>query len=124
MTIRRAALVHDGGRVAVPTGIWQTAAPLTPDEWEQVRLYAYHSDQVLSRSPFLAALSPVATSHHERLDGSGYHRRLAAAMLAPTARLLAAADAYHAMTEPRPHREALSPQQAAETLSREPAPEV
>ena len=82
-------------------------------------LHAYHSERVLCRSPFLAALTPVATSHHERLDGSGYHRRAAAAALTPPARLLAAADAYHAMTEPRPHREALSPERAAATLSQE-----
>jgi HD-GYP domain-containing protein (c-di-GMP phosphodiesterase class II) len=119
VTVRRGALVHDLGRVAVPVRIWQKAAPLTPDEWEQVRLHAYHSERVLTRSPFLAALAPVATTHHERLDGSGYHRGAVAPALPRSARLLAAADAYHAMTEPRPHRPALSPQQAAETLSQE-----
>ena len=117
--IRRAALVHDLGRVGVPVRIWQKAAPLTPDEWERVRLHAYHSERVLTRSPFLAALAPVATFHHERLDGSGYHRGAAAAALTRPARVLAAADAYHAMTEPRPHRRALPPGQAAETLSQE-----
>jgi HD-GYP domain-containing protein (c-di-GMP phosphodiesterase class II) len=117
--IRRSAQVHDLGCVAVPTRIWQKAAPLTPDDWEHVRLHAYQSERVLTRSPFLATLAPVATFHHERLDGSGYHRGTAAAALAPPTRLLAAVDAYHAMTEPRPHREALSPERAAETLSRE-----
>jgi HD-GYP domain-containing protein (c-di-GMP phosphodiesterase class II) len=117
--IRRGALVHDLGRVAVPVRIWQKAAPLTPDDWERVRLHAYHSERVLSRSPFLAAVASVASFHHERLDGSGYHRGTAAAALTVPARLLAAADAYHAMTEPRPHREALSPGQAAETLGQE-----
>ena len=117
--IRRGALVHDLGRVAVPVRIWQKAAPLTPDDWERVRLHAYHSERVLARSPFLAALAPVASFHHERLDGSGYHRGTAAAALTPPARLLAAADAYHAMTEPRPHRVALSSGQAAEAVGRE-----
>ena len=117
--VRRGALVHDLGRVAVPVRVWQKAAPLTPDDWERVRLHAYHSERVLARSPFLAALAPVAGFHHERLDGSGYHRGTAAAEIAPPARLLAAADAYHAMTEPRPHRAALSPGQAAEALGRE-----
>lgn len=74
VALRRAAHVHDLGRVAVPARIWQKAAPLTPDEWERVRLHGYHSERVLCRSPFLAALAPVATSHHERLDGTGYHR--------------------------------------------------
>jgi hypothetical protein len=121
MRVRRGALVHDLGRVAVPVRIWQKAAPLTPDDWERVRLHAYHSERVLTRSRFLAALAPVASFHHERLDGSGYHRGTAAAEIAPPARLLATADAYHAMTEPRPHRAALSPEQAAEALGREAA---
>jgi HD-GYP domain-containing protein (c-di-GMP phosphodiesterase class II) len=119
VSIRRGALVHDLGRVAVPVRIWQKAAPLTPDDWERVRLHAYHCERVLARSPFLAALAPVATFHHERLDGSGYHRGTTAAALTPSARLLAAADAYHAMTEPRPHRQARSPGRAAETLTKE-----
>jgi HD-GYP domain-containing protein (c-di-GMP phosphodiesterase class II) len=119
LAIRRAALVHDVGRVAVPVRIWEKPAPLSADEWERVRLHAYHSERVLCRSPFLAALVPVATCHHERLDGSGYHRGTSGAALTPAARLLAAADAYHAATEPRPHREALSPDQAAETVSGE-----
>jgi HD-GYP domain-containing protein (c-di-GMP phosphodiesterase class II) len=117
--VRRAALVHDVGRVAVAAGIWQKPAPLSPDEWERVRLHAYHSERVLAPSPFLAALAPAATAHHERLDGSGYHRGAGAPALGPPARLLAAADAYRAMTEPRPHREALSPAKAAEALGRE-----
>ncbi len=117
--IRRAALVHDLGRVAVPAGIWLKAGPLSADEWEQVRLHAYHSERVLSRSPFLSALAPAATAHHERLDGSGYHRGAAAPALAPGAGLLAAADAYAAMTEPRPHRAALPAARAAEALGAE-----
>jgi HD-GYP domain-containing protein (c-di-GMP phosphodiesterase class II) len=117
--VRRAAFVHDVGRVAVPVLTWQKPAPLTPDEWEQVRLHAYHTERVLSRSPYLATLAPVATTHHERLDGSGYHRGATAASLTPPARVLAAADAYHGMTEPRPYREPLSSGQAADALSQE-----
>ena len=117
--VRRAAWVHDLGRVAIPLAIWHKPGPLAPDEWERVRLHAYHSERVLARSPFLAALASVATAHHERLDGSGYHRGAAAGALPLPARLLAAADAYCAMTEPRAHREPLSPDAAAETLGRE-----
>ena len=69
-----AALVHDLGRVAVNARIWQKPGPLTADELEQVRLHPYHSERVLARSEFLAALAAVAGAHHERLDGSGYHR--------------------------------------------------
>ena len=119
VTARRAAFVHDVGRVAIPVRIWQAAAPLTPDDWEQVRLHAYHSERVLNRSPYLAQLGLVAAAHHERLDGSGYHRGATAAGLPRPARLLAAADAYHAMTEPRPHRGPLSPEAAAAALGEE-----
>ena len=117
--LRRAAVVHDIGRVAVPVRVWQKRGPLTPGEWERVRLHAYHTERVLCRSPFLATLTPVATAHHERLDGSGYHRGTGAAALTPAARLLAASDAYHAMTEPRPHRAALAAESAAMTLTDE-----
>jgi HD-GYP domain-containing protein (c-di-GMP phosphodiesterase class II) len=116
---RRAGMVHDLGRVAVPVRIWQKTAPLTPDEWERVRLHAYQSERLFTRSRFLAELSSVASFHHERLDGSGYHRGAASAAIAPAGRLLAAADVYHAMTESRPHREAQSPQEAAELLGAE-----
>ena len=118
-TVRRAASVHDIGRVAIPVRIWQKPGELTSDEWEQVRLHAYHSERILSRSPLLAALAPVATTHHERVDGSGYHRGSAGPALTPAARLVAAADAFHAMTEPRPHRKALTRQEAAEALGGE-----
>jgi HD-GYP domain-containing protein (c-di-GMP phosphodiesterase class II) len=119
LALLRAALVHDVGRVAVPVRIWQYAGPLSPDDWERVRLHAYHTERVLDRSPFLASLAPIAAFHHERLDGTGYHRGTTAAALAMPARVLAAADAYHAMTEPRPHRAALSPDQAAKTVGEE-----
>jgi putative nucleotidyltransferase with HDIG domain len=118
-TLRRAGLVHDIGRVAVGARTWQNPGPLSPDEWEHVRLHAYHTERVLSRSPFLAGLAQVAGAHHERLDGSGYHRGAMGAELPMSARLLAAADVYHAMTEPRPHRTALAPEQAAQELARE-----
>jgi HD-GYP domain-containing protein (c-di-GMP phosphodiesterase class II) len=117
--IRRSALVHDIGRVAVPVRIWQKPGPLTTDEWERVRLHSYYSERILCRSTFLAGLSSVATAHHERLDGSGYHRGLSGAGLSRPARLLAAADSYHAMTEARPHREPLPPQTAAASLSQD-----
>ena len=115
----RAALVHDLGRVAVPVRIWEKTGPLTLDDWEQVRLHAYQTERLLTQSAFLAALIPAAGFHHERLDGSGYHRGVGASSLHPLARLLAAADAYHAMTEPRPHRAAFSPAEAAKILTNE-----
>ncbi len=90
----RAGLVHDLGRVAVPTGVWEKPGPLNPDEWELVRLHPYHSGRILTRSPELAPLSAVVSRHHERLDGSGYPMGVSAAELDVTTRLLAAAATY------------------------------
>jgi HD-GYP domain-containing protein (c-di-GMP phosphodiesterase class II) len=117
--IRRAGLLHDLGRVAVHPRIWQKPGPLTAADWEEVRLHPYHTERILSRSPFLSALSSVAGAHHERLDGSGYHRGATGPELALPARLLGAADAYHAMTELRPHRDALPRERAAQLLADE-----
>jgi HD-GYP domain-containing protein (c-di-GMP phosphodiesterase class II) len=117
--LRRAGLLHDIGRVGVSAGVWGKAAALSDREWEQVRLHVYYTDRVLARPEPLARLGAVASQHHERIDGSGYHRSIAGPSLSPAARILAAADAYQAMTEPRPHRRALSPAQAADELGRE-----
>ena len=114
-----AALVHDLGRVGVSAGVWGKSGPLTAGEWEAVRLHPYQTGRVLGRAPFLARLSTIASLHHERLDGSGYFRGAPAGQLPPAARVLAAADAYHAMREPRPHRPALAADDAAAELDRE-----
>ncbi len=119
--LRRAALVHDLGRLAVGAAIWNKPGHLTVDEWEQVRLHPYHTERILCRSLFLARLVPAAGAHHERLDGSGYHRGTSGADLAVSARLLAAADAFHAMTEPRPFRPAFSGAEAADRLAHDAA---
>jgi HD-GYP domain-containing protein (c-di-GMP phosphodiesterase class II) len=116
LAISRAGLLHDVGRSAVDPRIWEKSGLLTADEWEQVRLHPYHTERVLVRSPFLAPLARIASAHHERMDGSGYHRGLNAASLPPAARLLAAADAYRAKTEPRAYRDALDSHTAAERL--------
>jgi HD-GYP domain-containing protein (c-di-GMP phosphodiesterase class II) len=114
-----AGLLHDVGRVGVRNGIWEKPAPLTTSEWEAVRLHPYHSERVLSSSPALASLAPLAGMHHERCDGSGYYRGVGADALPVGARVLAAADAYHAMTEPRPYRPALPAEQAGRELRSE-----
>jgi HD-GYP domain-containing protein (c-di-GMP phosphodiesterase class II) len=117
--VRRAALVHDLGRVGVPNSIWERPGPLTADERERVRLHPYLTERVLAHAPALAPLASLAALHHERLDGSGYHRACGAASLPVPARILAAADVYHALTEPRPHRPARTEQEAAGTLKSE-----
>jgi len=115
--IRIAALLHDLGRVSVPNGIWDKPGKLNPAEWERVRLHAYHSERILAQSPLLAAYAPLAGQHHERVDGSGYHRGLA--QPSREALLLGAADAYHALTEERAHRSAYEPERAAKLLADE-----
>jgi HD-GYP domain-containing protein (c-di-GMP phosphodiesterase class II) len=114
--VRAAGLFHDLGRVSVPNGIWEKSGRLSAGEWERVRLHPYYTERVLERSPALAPLALVAGSHHERLDGSGYHRGATAAQLGVGARLLAAADAFDAMTHDRPYRGALGPEQARAEL--------
>jgi HD-GYP domain-containing protein (c-di-GMP phosphodiesterase class II) len=114
--LRRAGLVHDLGRVAVPNGIWDKAGPLTTPEWERVRLHPYLTERILTRCGSLASLVQPASSHHERLDGSGYHRSLAAEALSRRDRILAAADVYAALIADRPHRPALAADDAARTL--------
>jgi response regulator RpfG family c-di-GMP phosphodiesterase/DNA-binding CsgD family transcriptional regulator len=116
VAIRRAGLLHDVGRVGVSAAIWVKPGPLSEREWERVRMHPYYTERVLARPPALARLGTLASLHHERLDGSGYHRALPANMLSPAARILAAADVYHAMIEPRPYRSARTPEAAAEEL--------
>lgn len=118
-SVRRAGCLHDLGRVAISSGIWGKPGPLSFGEWERVRLHPYYTERIFARAPGLAALGSLAALHHERLDGSGYHRGLPIAMIPVPARILAAADVYHAMTEPRPHRPALPAEQAAGELRRE-----
>ena len=114
-----AALLHDLGRVGVSDAIWEKPGPLTSAEWEQVRMHPYHSERILATSHALESMAPIAGMHHERLDGSGYHRGCRAAAIPAASRILAAADAFHAMTETRPHRAALTPERAGEELVRD-----
>jgi HD-GYP domain-containing protein (c-di-GMP phosphodiesterase class II) len=114
-----AALLHDVGRVGVSNAVWEKRGPLTSLEWEQVRMHGYYSERILASSPSLEAISTTAGMHHERLDGSGYHRCSAAAAIPMPVRILAAADAFAAMVRARPHRAALDEDQAAGVLSAE-----
>lgn len=118
-SVRRAALLHDLGRIGVPTGIWDKPGSLTEPEWERVRMHPYLTERVLARSEALAPLGAIGALHHERLDGSGYHRGLAAPSIPMAARILAAADFFQTKIEPRPHRSALSLEAAADQTKRE-----
>jgi HD-GYP domain-containing protein (c-di-GMP phosphodiesterase class II) len=115
-TIRRAALVHGWGRLGVSNAIWDKGGPLGAGEWERVRMHPYLAERMLRQSAALAPLGSIAVQLRERLDGSGYPRGLSGSAISRPARILAAADAYQAMREPRPHREALSADQASDEL--------
>jgi HD-GYP domain-containing protein (c-di-GMP phosphodiesterase class II) len=115
-SVRRAALVHDLGRLGVSNAIWDKPEPLTPSEWERVRLHPYLTERMLASATTLAPLGALAAHHHERCDGSGYPRGQPGDALSIEAKILAAADAYRAMLEPRPHRPARTPDGAEAEL--------
>jgi DNA-binding CsgD family transcriptional regulator len=112
-----AALLHDLGRVGISNAIWEKPGPLTAAEWEQVRMHPYHSERILATSRALEPVAPIAGMHHERLDGSGYHRGCRGRDIPVACRILAAADAFQAMTQPRPHRDALTADHAQGELT-------
>jgi response regulator RpfG family c-di-GMP phosphodiesterase len=119
--VRRAALATDLGRVGVSNAIWEKPGPLGFGEWERVRLHPHFTERAFAQSRELAAIGVLAGSHHERLDGSGYHRGTRGSALDQAARILAAADCYCAMREPRPYRAALDRGAAESELLRESA---
>jgi len=116
---RRAALIHDIGRFGVAGSVWDKPGSLTSSDRERMRMHVYYVERIFNRPEPLRRIGLLAATHHERMDGSGYHRGIGATMLATPARLLAAADVYHAMTQPRPHRGAMSESDAARELRRE-----
>lgn len=118
-TLRRAGLVHDLGRLGVSNSIWDKPGPLGAGEWERVRLHPHITERMLRQSEALAPLGAIAVLHRERLDGSGYPRGLAGGAISRPGRILGAADAYQAMREPRPYREALSPETVVAELRAE-----
>ncbi|KAA1422699.1 HD domain-containing protein [Mumia zhuanghuii] len=114
--VRVAGHLHDVGRVGISSRIWDLTRPWTAAEEDQARLHAYHTERVLARTPELERIAGIAAAHHERCDGSGYHRGLRGDMLVIGARLLAAADAYRTLIEDRPHRTGLPAAQARQRL--------
>ena len=114
-----AALLHDLGRAGVSNAVWEKPGPLTAAEWEQVRMHPYYSERILATSASLAPMAAVVGLHHERLDGSGYHRGCGGGDLGISARILAAADSFQAMTQRRPHRPALDADRAGDELLRD-----
>jgi HD-GYP domain-containing protein (c-di-GMP phosphodiesterase class II) len=116
--LRRAALVHDFGTTAVPNSIWDKPGALTRAEFDRVELHPMLTEQMLRRSAALAALNAVACAHHEKCDGSGYHKRVRADAREPGACVLAATEIYVGLTTERADRSPLSAADAAAELRR------
>ena len=117
--LKLAGLLHDVGRAGVSNDVWDKPGSLTESQRERMQLHAYYTQRILARLQGLGRAASLAAAHHERLDGSGYHRGILGHDLTAPARILAAADVYHALTEDRPHRRALAPEAAAQTLEHE-----
>jgi HD-GYP domain-containing protein (c-di-GMP phosphodiesterase class II)/DNA-binding CsgD family transcriptional regulator len=114
--LRLAAHLHDLGHVAVPAAIWQLPRAWQPRERERAHSHTFWTENILGAAAPLARIAKIAGAHHERLDGSGYHRALRDATLSRAARLLAAADVATALREPRPHRAAMNREAARQVL--------
>lgn len=119
VALRRAGLLHGFGRMGISNAILDKPRSLGPGEWERVRMQPYITERMLHHSPALAPLGALVVLHRERLDGSGYPRRLSGTSISRQGRLLATAEAYQAMREPRPYRAARSPEAAARELRSE-----
>jgi HD-GYP domain-containing protein (c-di-GMP phosphodiesterase class II) len=118
-TLRRAGLAQGLGRLGVSNAIWDKQGPLGPGEWERVRLQPYLTGRILEQSRGLTSVGSLALQLRERMDGSGYPRGLPGPEIGMPARVLAAADVYQSMVEPRPHRPARSPEDAADEMRTE-----
>ncbi len=105
--IRRAALLHDLGKLSVSNAILEKPGQLNAAEWEIVKRHPYYTYEILHRIPRFELLAEIAASHHEKLDGSGYFRGYQAEQLPLAARILAVADIYDALAARRPYRDAM-----------------
>ncbi len=118
-TVRRAGQVHDLGMVGVPIRVLVKPGRLSPADWERVRMHPHHTQRVLSLAAPLRNVAAIAGLHHERLDGSGYHRGLHESGLSLSARILAVAEVHQSMSEDRARRPPLAPAEAVRQLREE-----
>jgi putative nucleotidyltransferase with HDIG domain len=116
--VRRAALLHDLGKLAVPNTILDKSGDLTADEWDIVVQHPRLTKEILARIDSFAELAEIAGAHHEKLDGSGYPDGLSGDQLCLEARIIAVADIYQAMTEGRPYRAGMSHGEAMRTMTK------
>ncbi len=116
--LRHAALLHDIGKIAVPSEILNKPGPLTDEEFEQVKRHSIAGPRMLERVPRLRPSLPLIRSAHERWDGAGYPDGLVAEQIPLGARIIAVCDAFHAMTSDRPYRDAMPRHEALAELGR------
>jgi len=111
-----AALLHDIGKIAIPIGVLQKPGALTDTEWTVMREHPGTGADMLQRVAKLRHIAHIVRSHHERMDGCGYPDRLRGADIPLEARVVAVADAFHAMVTKRSYREAISAKAALDIL--------
>lgn len=116
--LRRAAELHDVGKIAVPDSILFKPGPLDDAEWECMRLHTVVGERILLSVPSLEPVAKLVRSSHERVDGTGYPDQLAGEDIPLGARIVAVCDAFDAMVGDRPYRDPMSPRQAMEELKR------
>jgi putative nucleotidyltransferase with HDIG domain len=116
--LRRGALLHDVGKLGVSNAILDKPGPLDDDEWACMRQHPVHTEDILGRIGAFAELARVAGAHHERLDGTGYPRRLSADQIALETRIITTADVFDAISADRPYRSAVPIPQTLELMRR------
>ena len=115
--LRHAGLVHDLGKLTVPNSILEHPGKLDDDQWKVVRQHPSYTFDVLARVPILEELALDAASHHERVDGRGYHRGLTGDQMSLTSRILAVADVMDALAADRPYRAGMAPEKVLGILT-------
>ena len=114
--LRYAGIFHDVGKIAVPDALINKPGPLSDQEWELIKQHPVAGAEILAPVPFLYGVRTIVRHAHEHWDGSGYPDGLAGAQIPLGARIVLAADAYHAMTSDRPYRRGMSDSEAQREL--------
>jgi HD-GYP domain-containing protein (c-di-GMP phosphodiesterase class II) len=115
--LKRAALLHDIGKLGVSNSILDKPDKLDPDEWAAMKMHATHTETILSRIAAFGSLASIAAAHHERLDGKGYPRGLRGNQIVLETRIITTADIFDALTADRPYRAAMPVTRAMAVMS-------